>query len=94
MRNGIMDDTTPLAEQAYALFVKHPRGLFGPDTLLLMLQNKVNEALKVQGLAHIILETAFDLKNLPEPVAQIAIDLIKTLPQMSPPNPEDIAGLL
>jgi len=89
-----MGDTMSFGEQAYQLFMALPGGLLGPETQLVILQNKMNERLGNRGLAFIRIEDARDLKTLPEAAAKAAVAIIPTLGQKAPPKPEDIAALL
>ena len=89
-----MGDTMSSGEKAYRLFMALPGGLLGPETQLVMLQNKMNERLGNRGPAFIRIEDASDLKKLPEEAAQAVIAIIHTLGQTAPPKPEDIAALL
>jgi len=89
-----MGDMMSFGQQAYELYMKFPVGLMGPEVVLLTLQNRVNETLKTRGLEAIKLESASDLLDLPEPAAKAALDIIKTMRQMSAPKEGDIAPLL
>ncbi len=78
-----------MGDTAYRLFLGIRTGLLHPDTLLLQLQNRMNErGYKVR------LSSVQDLKTLETAAEQAAIELIPTLTQTQPPAAADIATLL
>lgn len=81
-------------DQAYKLFMDLPRGLLLPDTQLVFLQNKMNEHLGNRGSAFIRLESAHDLKTLPDAAAIAVIAVMPTMKQTPTPSVGDIATLL
>lgn len=89
-----MGEPMSKGEEAYQMFLDFPGGLLGAETLLVMLQNRINDRLEALGLAPIRLEIESDLKTLSGPAASAALESIPTLRQMKPPSSGEVSALL